>query len=124
MRLLANENFPTDAAQSLREAGHDVGWIRADSPGVPDPVVLARAVREGRVLVTFDKDFGDLAFHSGLPTGCGVILFRLRAGTSAELAQQIVAALSQRSDWEGHFAVVEPGKVRLRPLPTPPDTPG
>jgi predicted nuclease of predicted toxin-antitoxin system len=118
MKLLANENFPADAVVAPRAAGNDVGWIRADSPGVADPVVLARAVSEGRVLVTFDKDFGDLAFHAGLPTGCGIILFRLRAGTSAELAEKIVFALSQRSDWEGHFAVVEPGKVRLRPLPS------
>ena len=117
MRLLANENFPADAVDALRACGHDVGWIRAESPGVADPVVLARAVAEGRILVTFDKDFGDLAFHSGLPAGCGIILFRFRAGTSAELARQIVAAISQRQEWAGHFAVVEPGRVRLRPLP-------
>ena len=113
MRFLANENFPLDAVEAL----HDVAWIRDDSPGVADPAGLARAVAEGRVLVTFDKDFGDLAFQSGLPTGCGIILFRLRAGTSAELARQIAAAIAQRRDWAGHFAVVEPGKVRLRPLP-------
>jgi len=120
MRLLANENFPQDAVDTLRAVGHDVGWIRTDSPGVSDPVVLERAVREARVLVTFDKDFGDLAYHFGLPVGCGVILFRLRAGTSAELARRIAGAISQRQDWEGHFAVVEPGKVPLRPLPQPP----
>lgn len=119
MRLLANENFPLDAVEALRADGHEVAWIRADSPGVADPVVLARAVAEQRILVTFDKDFGDLAFRSGLPTGSGIILFRLRAGTSAELARQIAAAVAQRQDWAGHFAVVEPGKVRLRPLPPP-----
>jgi predicted nuclease of predicted toxin-antitoxin system len=119
MKLLANENFPLDAVEALRADGHDVGWIRADSPGVEDPVVLARAARECRVLWTFDKDFGELAYRAGLPVGSGIILFRLRAGTSAELARQIVAALGQRQDWEGHFAVIEPGKVRLRALPTP-----
>ena len=117
MNLSANENFPLDAVDALRAAGHDTAWIRTASPGVPDAVVLARAVAQGRVLVTFDKDFGDLAFHSGLPTGCGVILFRLRAGTSAELATQIVAAIAQRNDWAGQFAVVEPGRVRMRALP-------
>lgn len=96
MRVLANENFPLDAVEALRAAGHDVGLIRSESPGVSDTVVLARAVAEQRVLVTFDKDFGDLAFHSRLPVGCGVILFRLRAGTSAELAAQVAAAVSQR----------------------------
>lgn len=117
MRFLANENFPLDAVEALRAAGHDVAWIRDESPGIADPVVLARAVAESRILVTFDKDFGELAFHSELPTGSGIILFRLRAGSSADLARQVCAAIAQRQDWPGHFAVVEPGKVRLRPLP-------
>jgi predicted nuclease of predicted toxin-antitoxin system len=82
-------------------------------------VVLARAVAEQRILVTFDKDFGDLTYQFGLPTGCGIILFRLRAGTSAELAKQVASTIAQRQDWTGHFAVVEPGQVRLRPLPPP-----
>ena len=117
MRFLANENFPLDAVEALRAAGHDVAWIRDESPGIADPVVLARAVAEARLLVTFDMDFGDLAFQSGLPTGSGIILFRLRASSSADLAWQIASAVAQRQDWAGHFAVVEPGKIRLRPLP-------
>ena len=67
MRLLANENFPSDAVDALRERGHDVIWIRTDAPGSRDEDILARARRESRVLVTFDKDFGELAFRSRLP---------------------------------------------------------
>ena len=54
MRFLANENFPLDAVEALRAAGHDVAWIRDESPGIADPVVLARAVRwhaEHRVML-------------------------------------------------------------------------
>lgn len=43
MRFLANENFPFDAVESLRQQGHDVVWIRTDSPGISDPEVLSRA---------------------------------------------------------------------------------
>ena len=55
MRLLANENFPGDAIIALRDAGHDVVWIRTEAPGSSDGDVLARAQRENRILITFDN---------------------------------------------------------------------
>ena len=66
-----------DAVIALREAGQDVAWVRTDAPGSPDPDVLARAVSEARVLLAFDKDFGELAYRFGLPAQCGVVLFRV-----------------------------------------------
>jgi hypothetical protein len=72
MRILADENFPGDAVTALRERGHDVAWIRMDAPGSSDPAVVRRARDEGRLLVTFDKDFGELAFRqrvAGLSAG-------------------------------------------------------
>src|SRR5438445_603289 len=66
MRILANENFPGEAIEALRSRGHDVAWVRTDAPGSSDEEVIARATREGRLLITFDKDFGALAFRSGL----------------------------------------------------------
>ncbi len=68
MRFLANENMPGDAVSALRAAGMDVLWVRQDSPGLNDIDVLAWAVREKRILLTFDKDFGELAFRSHLPS--------------------------------------------------------
>jgi predicted nuclease of predicted toxin-antitoxin system len=56
MRFLANENFPLDAVEALRNVGHEVAWVRADAPGSSDPKVLQRAVTEARVLLTQDKD--------------------------------------------------------------------
>jgi predicted nuclease of predicted toxin-antitoxin system len=66
MRFLANENFPLDAVEALRHQGHDVVWIRTESPGISDPEVLSRAQTEDRILLTFDKDFGELAFRTKL----------------------------------------------------------
>jgi predicted nuclease of predicted toxin-antitoxin system len=65
MHFLANENFPLDVVEALRSEGHDVAWIRTDAPGSKDPDILKRAVAENRILLTFDKDFGDLAFQFG-----------------------------------------------------------
>jgi predicted nuclease of predicted toxin-antitoxin system len=120
VRLLANENFPLDAVEALRGAGHDVTWIRTDAPGGKDPDILNRAVNEQRVLLTFDKDFGELAFQFGLPASCGIMLFRLQASSSAALAKLVVTALGSRTDWAGQFSVVEPGRIRMRGLPTTP----
>lgn len=117
MRLLANENFPADAVQALRESGYDVLWIREIAPGIGDPEVLARALEEQRVLVTFDKDFGGLAYRAKLPATCGVILFRIPMPSSAFVAQHELIALNSRDDWVGRFSVVEEQRIRMRPLP-------
>jgi len=53
-------------------------WIRTDAPGITDEEVLARRLEDARVLLTFDKDFGELAWRSGLPASCGIV-FRLSA---------------------------------------------
>lgn len=119
LRFLANENMAVDVVAALRLAGHDVAWIREDSPGVDDPSVLARAVKEQRVLVTFDKDFGDLAFQFGLPSNCGIILARLTSTSGADLAAKLVPIISSRTDWPGHFSVIEAHRIRVRALPSP-----
>jgi predicted nuclease of predicted toxin-antitoxin system len=116
MRFLANENVPLDAVSALRETGHDIVWVRTDAPGSSDEDILARAVSEERVLVTFDKDFGELAFHSHLPSKCGIMLFRVPESSSAHIARIVTAAVESRSDWTGHFSVVEEYRIRMRPL--------
>jgi predicted nuclease of predicted toxin-antitoxin system len=117
MRLLVNENFPLDAVTALREDGHDVTWIRDDAPGSKDEQVLARARQEDRILVTFDKDFGELAFHSKLSPPAGIILFRITAISSQHIARVAVQALASRRDWAGHFSVIEDRRIRMTPLP-------
>lgn len=117
MRFLADENFPGSAVRALRVAGHDVAWVRVDAPGSPDRDVLHRAMSEARVLVTFDKDFGELAWRAGLPSDCGVVLFRLPMPLPDEVDRIITGVLISRDDWKGHFSVVETGRVRMRALP-------
>jgi predicted nuclease of predicted toxin-antitoxin system len=116
MRFLANENFPSDAIAALRHQGHDVTWIRTDSPGIADPVVLARAQTELRILLTFDKDFGELAFRSKLPAAIGIVLFRVRGKSGLEIAQKVARVIASRDDWAGHFSVVEEHRIRVREL--------
>jgi predicted nuclease of predicted toxin-antitoxin system len=117
MNLLANENFPRSAVEALRAAGHDVVWARTNMTGATDAEVLARAQADGRVLLSFDKDFGELAFRSGLPATCGVVLFRFAPVSPEFVAERVVTILAGTTPWVGHFAVVEETRIRLRPLP-------
>ena len=93
MKFLANENVAGDAVIALRKKGHDVAWIRTDAPGSKDEAVLARAMAEQRILLTFDKDFGELAFRSHLVATCGIVLFRITAPSSTLLAAAVVTAI-------------------------------
>src|SRR6185436_14576058 len=111
MRILANENFPLDAVVSLRAAGHDVWWVRSEAPGVTDREVLNRAALDDRLIITFDKDFGELAFHSRLPVETGIVLFRMQAPSSVQLATFVSRVLNSRDDWFGNFAVVDRFRV-------------
>ena len=116
MRFLANENFPGPAVAVLQAAGHDVVWVRTTKPGASDPDVLAWAVREQRVLLTFDKEFGELASKSALPPKCGVVLVRTPMPKPGDNGQRLAELIMARTDWPGYFSVIEPGRVRMRPL--------
>ncbi len=115
MRFLANENFPATAVSELRSLGHDVASVRSLAPGADDRDVLAWAAREQRILLTFDKDFGELAKAARLPEACGIVLFRTPMPKPADLGE-LAVLVAGRADWAGHFSVIEAGRIRMRPL--------
>jgi len=117
MRLLVDQNVPKDVVEGLREDKHDVTWAQTSHPGASDETLLKVAQEEERVLITFDTDFGTLAVHKGLPASSGVILFRLSLVSPTTVAEAVRDALRTRSDWEGHFSVVDDTQIRMRPLP-------
>lgn len=119
MRILANENFPAPVIHELRQRGHDVASVKEIMRGAADREVLSRAQEESRLVVTFDKDFGELAYRFGLPASSGVILFRL-SGASPDIDNvRALAALESGIEWAGCFAVVTDDRIRVRPLPNP-----
>ena len=96
MRILANENFPKEAVEALKERGHDVFWIREEKPGISDSEVLQIAQAEKRLLITFDKDFGALVFTQQLNTAeIGIVLFRIVPRSAAYIVK--VAGCGARS---------------------------
>lgn len=117
MDLLADENIPLPVVSALRKEGHDVSWIGTVEPGIDDRDVLRRAHDEERLLITFDKDFGTLTFHGDGSQPKGILLFRLPPLSKEELVHFMVGTITGRSDWSGHFAVIEQKQIRMRPLP-------
>ncbi len=116
MRFLADENFPGGAVVRLKERGHDVVWVRGAAPGKTDAEIIAWAIRDKRIILTFDKDFGEIASRTGLTTISGVVLFRLPMRPGAAMSDMLAARIDERGDWAGHFSVIEPARVRMRQL--------
>ncbi len=118
MRLLANENFPKDAVAALRRDGHDVLWVAEEFPSAKDEEVLRVAVQQSRVLLTQDKDFGELAFRRRLPASCGIVLFRIPA--IPDLVTRYAQVVFQKdADYRGRYVVVEERRIRERALLAP-----
>jgi predicted nuclease of predicted toxin-antitoxin system len=118
MRLLANENFPLPSVKLLRQAGYDIASITEDSPGIEDIEVLTRATNEQRIILTFDRDYGELIYRLRKPSPTGVIYLRFRPRTPEEPAT-IWLNLSQTEGlkFEGWFTVIDRDQIRQRPLP-------
>ena len=117
MRLLADENIPLDTVRALRSAGHDVHSATESGAGAADLTHVERAIREGRLIVTFDRDFGDMAVRgSKKPTG-GVLLLRFTP-RSTEHVTELLTGLLARNDvtWVGNLSVVDETHVRQRPI--------
>lgn len=113
MRFLADESCDAAVVRALRSAGHDVVEVRALSPGAEDQTVVHLALSESRVLLTEDKDFGQLFFASATHSP-GVVLVRFPASGRKAMVQAVLALVAQVGHGlAGRFAVVEPGRIRI-----------
>ena len=114
MNLLADESVNRQTVERLRQEGHDVLYIAELEPGIPDHVVLARANERNALLLTADKDFGELVFRQKL-VNSGVVLLRL-AGLSPETKAGITADVlrDREAELRQAFSVISPGMVRIR----------
>ena len=117
MRVIANENVAGTAIRGLRRNGHDVLSVKESMQGAQDESILQRAEAEQRLVVTHDKDFGELAYRYRLPATCGIILFRLSGLDASTDIQRMLDVIESRSDWTGGFSVVTDDRIRMRSLP-------
>ena len=115
MNLVADEGVDRPVVERLRQEGHDVVYVAELSPGVPDEGVLQEANARSAVLLTADKDFGELVFRQGL-VHSGVILVRLAGLANATKAAIVAEVCRERAaELIGAFSVVSPSHIRIRP---------
>lgn len=117
MRFLADENVSRLVIDRLRNGGHDVISIAETRSGAPDKDVLDAADADGRILITEDRDFGEMVIRQRLGVS-GVMLLeldRLSTAAEADAVAEIVAAQADRL--LGNLVVIEPGRIRIRALP-------
>jgi predicted nuclease of predicted toxin-antitoxin system len=118
IKLLADENVPLPTVWRLREDGFDVSSMSELNPGVDDLEVLRTARQEQRILITFDRDFGELIFRDLAPVPPGVVYLRVLASYPEEPAGILADLLSNGEiDVAGRFTVVTRDHVRQRDLP-------
>ncbi|OGP82372.1 MAG: hypothetical protein A2Y95_05790 [Deltaproteobacteria bacterium RBG_13_65_10] len=117
MNLLADEGVDRAIVHRLRRDGHDVIYVAELSPGITDEQVLEQANGRSAVLLTADKDFGELVFRQGR-VHQGVVLLRL-AGLANATKAEIVSEICQQRAAEllGAFSIIAAGQVRIRRMP-------
>jgi predicted nuclease of predicted toxin-antitoxin system len=114
MKVLADENCEREMIDSLRLAGHDVVSILDMSPSIDDGMVFGLAQKEGRILLTSDRDFGMIAEHASMRPPAVILmrLERLSLRRRIEIVLRTFAELGDGTDRQ--FIVIEPHQVRAR----------
>ena len=114
MKFLADESVDRQIVERLRADGHVVQSVAEMEPGISDDVVLDRANRESSLLLTADKDFGEMVYRQRRLSS-GVLLVRLSGVAPVKKAELVSAAVAEHGrEMVQAFAVVDPGRVRIR----------
>ena len=114
MNLLADESIDKCIVDELRQNGHSVLYIAEFAPSIDDETVLHQANQNHALLLTQDKDFGELVFRQGL-VHMGVVLIRLSGLSPAAKATSVSTALANHEDeLLEAFSVISPGRIRIR----------
>jgi len=113
VKVLLDTCVAGEAKVELAKAGHDAAWVGdwARDPG--DDAILAAAYQEGRVLITIDKDSGELAVLRGAPHFGILRLVNFRASQQASVCVAILAGQAAEL-MSGAIITAEPGRVRIR----------
>jgi predicted nuclease of predicted toxin-antitoxin system len=116
-RWLLNENFPQPAVKRLRASGWDVLAVAESAVSAADPTVMALAREQGRWLVTFDRDYGELVFRQQFAPPPLVLLLRVRSYQPDEPSEWIESLYAAGDLLERHFHIFDGHTIRRRPMP-------
>jgi predicted nuclease of predicted toxin-antitoxin system len=113
--FLANENFPRPSITLLRQSGFTILSIQEESPGISDEEVLRKATELDYIILTFDRDYGELIFRYQPANPPAVVYFRDK-GNDPTSAGQILLRLFESSmiKFESCFTVIDKDNIRQR----------
>lgn len=115
MKVVADESVDGPVVTRLREDGHEVDYVAEMEPGISDDRVLSHANLRRAVLVTTDKDFGELVFRQGR-INAGVLLLRLPGVSPSQKAEIVSSAVTVHgTEMQTAFSVITSKIVRIRP---------
>jgi len=117
-KLLADENIPRKTVEILKNEDLDITSVSETSPGLSDRAVIEQANKENRIIITFDKDFGELIFKERLKVK-GLILLRIAPSSPEHIAERIRHTLSQVTPLENKIVTVREDRTRATPLRRP-----
>jgi predicted nuclease of predicted toxin-antitoxin system len=116
VRWLVDECIDAALVARLRSGGHDVVYMAEIAPAASDTEVMALAQRDGRLLLTEDKDFGDMVYRHG-GQAPGIVLLRVDPAMHALKRERLEAAIARFGDnLFGRYMIVEEARFRSRPL--------
>lgn len=117
MLFLANENIPQDSIDLLRSNNVNVISIKEEYRGISDLSVIQLAIEKNAIILTFDKDYGEIIFHSQFPSPPSVIFFRFKGYHSLFAAETLLDLLqNELLKFNGFFTVIEEDNARQRKL--------
>ncbi|MBX2972441.1 MAG: DUF5615 family PIN-like protein [Flavobacteriales bacterium] len=115
MRFVADESVDGNVIRALRSAGHRITSIAEEIPSTKDHDVLAFAMARDEVLLTEDKDFGEIV-HNHRKQHSGVVLMRMNAMSPMDRVARTLMVISVHEDrLKGAFTVITAKRVRIRP---------
>ena len=116
MKFLVDVGVGKKVEEYLSENRYDMKAVRSLDQRMPDQEIIRLAALEKRIVITMDKDFGELVYHSGMDH-CGILLLRLEDATGSEKQQVIEKIITKYADnIENHFCVYQNKKFRFRKL--------
>ena len=116
MKFLANENIPLATIIKLRNEGYDVAAVCEDFPSIKDEAVILFASTENRIIITFDRDYGELIFKHNLKHSAGIIYLRIGNFQPEEPAGLLLNLFETDLVFEGYFTVISEHNIRQRKL--------
>jgi predicted nuclease of predicted toxin-antitoxin system len=117
VKFLCNENIPRASVELLISDGQNISYVARDLSGITDMEVIQLSIKEERIIITLDKDYGELIFKHGLKLITGIIYLRFLDYDPELPARMILSILrDSKITFAGKFTVIDPNGIRQRNL--------